>query len=54
MNGKTVTYGFRIPEKLMEAVRKKIDKDNSKAKGLKDRTNLSRKMTQLLNDYVSK
>lgn len=55
MNGKQKEkpYSFRISDELMLQVRKKIDEENLKIKDMQDRTNLSRKMKELLLNYVN-
>lgn len=49
---KLKTYSFKAPESLIANVQKKIDKENLKVKDRQDRTNLSRKMTELLTNYI--
>jgi len=50
----TKVFAFRGPEDLFNKVQQKIDKENVKAKDRKDRTNLSRKIKELLYEYISK
>jgi hypothetical protein len=50
---KKASYAFRIDPSLMLSVKRKIDKENLKAKTPKERTNLSRKMVDLLTEYVN-
>lgn len=51
---KLKTYSFKVAEDLMNKVRNKIDRENLKIKDRQDRTNLSRKMNELLYDYISR
>lgn len=51
---KAKTYSFRASTDLIQRVQNKIDKENLKAKDRESRTNLSRKLKELLYDYVSR
>jgi hypothetical protein len=48
------TYSFKVSESLLTKVQKKIDQENLKVKDRQERTNMSRKMTELLYDYISR
>lgn len=47
-------FSFRAQNKLIDAVCEKIDKENRKKKNRKDKTNMSRKINELLYDYISR
>lgn len=49
-----ITYSFKAVPSLVNAVKKKIDRENLKKKTGEKRSNMSSKMVELLCEFVSK
>lgn len=47
-------FSFKAKEDLIEEVKDRIDKENKKIKDWDKRKNLSRKINELLYDYISR